>query len=165
LKLDEAMKRLVRQQALGFVATVCPDGTPNLSPKGTVTVWDDEHLVFLDLRSPGTVQNLDSNPSMEINVVDPILRKGYRFKGDARVVGEGELDKILEFYKRERGVARERVRGAVLMQVRDAAPLISPVYDLGASEAEVATHWREHHLALQREAEVVWTIRSHARQG
>jgi predicted pyridoxine 5'-phosphate oxidase superfamily flavin-nucleotide-binding protein len=26
------MKRVVEQQRLGFVATVCPDGTPNLSP-------------------------------------------------------------------------------------------------------------------------------------
>jgi hypothetical protein len=28
------MKRVVEQQRLGFFATVCPDGTPNLSPKG-----------------------------------------------------------------------------------------------------------------------------------
>jgi len=27
------------------VATVRPDGTPNLSPKGTTAVWDDDHLV------------------------------------------------------------------------------------------------------------------------
>jgi hypothetical protein len=29
---------------LSFVATVCPDGTPNLSPKGTTAVWDDDHV-------------------------------------------------------------------------------------------------------------------------
>jgi predicted pyridoxine 5'-phosphate oxidase superfamily flavin-nucleotide-binding protein len=33
--LTADMKRVVEQQRLGFVATVCPDGTPNLSPKGT----------------------------------------------------------------------------------------------------------------------------------
>ena len=44
--LTEDMKRVVRQQRLGFIATVCPDGSPNLSPKGTATVWDDDHLVF-----------------------------------------------------------------------------------------------------------------------
>src|SRR6266581_2563776 len=32
------MKRLVTEQRLGFVATVCPDGTPNLSPKGTTAI-------------------------------------------------------------------------------------------------------------------------------
>ena len=33
--LTEDMKRVVREQRLGFVATVGPDGTPSLSPKGT----------------------------------------------------------------------------------------------------------------------------------
>ncbi|MBK9940713.1 MAG: pyridoxamine 5'-phosphate oxidase family protein [Kouleothrix sp.] len=44
--LTPEMKRLLDEQRLGFVATVCPDGTPNLSPKGTTIVWDDDHLVF-----------------------------------------------------------------------------------------------------------------------
>lgn len=117
------MKRVVTEQSLGFVATVCPDGTPNLSPKGTVAVWDDEHLVFLALRSPGTTANIATNPAMEINVVDPILRKGYRFKGEATVVADGPLlERILDFLKREPGPARERVRVAVLMRVDRAAP-------------------------------------------
>jgi uncharacterized protein len=78
MRLSDDMQRLVREQQLGFVATVCPAGTPNLSPKGTTTVWDAEHLVFLHLHSPGTVANLQRNPGIEINVVDPIVRKGYR---------------------------------------------------------------------------------------
>src|SRR5579859_7115926 len=81
--LTSDMKRVVREQRLGYVATVCPDHTPNLSPKGTTTVWKDDYLVFADICSPGTVENLRHNPAVEINVVDPILRKGYRFKGSA----------------------------------------------------------------------------------
>jgi hypothetical protein len=42
--LTADMKRVVREQRLGFVATVCPDGTPNLSRKGppgcgTTSIW------------------------------------------------------------------------------------------------------------------------------
>ena len=42
--LTEDMKRVGREQRLGYVATVCPDGTPNLSPKGqlrggTMSTW------------------------------------------------------------------------------------------------------------------------------
>jgi len=81
--LTKDMKRVVREQRLGFVATVCPDGSPNLSPKGTTNVWDDDHLVFCDLNSPQTVANLREKPAIEVNVVDPIARKGYRFKGSA----------------------------------------------------------------------------------
>ena len=83
------MKRVVGEQRLGFVATVCPDGTPNLSSKGTTAVWDDDHLVFANIRSPGTLTNLRRNPSVEVNVVDPFVRKGYRFKGVASILDSG----------------------------------------------------------------------------
>jgi uncharacterized protein len=153
--LTDDMKRVVREQRLGFVATVCPDGTPNLSPKGTVAVWDDEHLVFVDLRSPQTLANLTANPAMEVNVVDPIVRKGYRFKGEAQILDGGELfEEILAFFERERGMEHGRARASVLMRVDRAAPLISPVYDLGVSEDEIAARWREHHLELDRHRDV-----------
>src|SRR3954465_5928781 len=101
--LTDDMKRVVLEQKLGFAATVSADGTPNLSPKGTTTVWDDDHLVFADIYSPGTVANLQHNPAIEINVVDPDVRKGYRFKGTAIVLTEGaQFDEILAFY-RQRG--------------------------------------------------------------
>lgn len=75
MRLTEEMKRLVRGQRLGYVATVCPDGTPNLSPKGTVTVWNEDYLVFADIRSPRTIANLRTNPAVEINVVTLSLGK------------------------------------------------------------------------------------------
>ena len=40
VRLTEDMKRVVNEQRLGFIASICPDGTPNLSPKGTTAVWD-----------------------------------------------------------------------------------------------------------------------------
>ena len=73
--LTPDMKRVLEEQRLGFVATVCPDGTPNLSPKGTTTAWDDDHLIFADIHSPGTIANLHHNPHVEVNVVDPLDRK------------------------------------------------------------------------------------------
>ncbi len=87
--LTEDMKRVVAEQGLGFVATVTPDGRPNLSPKGTTKVFGEDHLIFADIHSPGTVANLRTNPAIEVNVVDPIVRKGYRFKGRAEVFAEG----------------------------------------------------------------------------
>src|SRR6266496_6151577 len=90
VRLTEDMKRVLNEQRLGFIATVCPDGTPNLSPKGTTTVWDDEHLVFADIASPNSIRNLASNPAVEINVVDPFVRAGYRFKGTASLHTDGE---------------------------------------------------------------------------
>ena len=120
--LTEDMKRVVTEQRLGFVATVCPDGTPNLSPKGTTAVWDDDHIVFADVRSPATVSNLRRNPSTEINVVDPMVRKGYRFKGVASVLTEGALfERILDFYRTERSLdeSRIKIRSFVLVMISD----------------------------------------------
>src|SRR5436305_6373804 len=76
VKLTADMQRVLNEQRLGFVASVCEDGTPNLSPKGTTTVWDDEHIVFADICSPGTIANIRHHPIVEINVVDPVSRKG-----------------------------------------------------------------------------------------
>ncbi len=143
------MQRLVREQSLGFVATVRPDGTPALSPKGTTAVWDERHLVFLDIRSPGTVANLRANPNVELNVVDPILRKGYRFAGRAEVLSEGRrFDAILDRFRRERGTDTTRVRAAVLIAVTSAQPLTSPAYDDGTPEATIARRWADHHRRL-----------------
>jgi hypothetical protein len=83
VKLTADMQRILNEQRLGFVASVCEDGTPNLSPKGTTAVWDDEHIVFADICSPGTIANLRHHPVVEINVVDPVQtspRMVYRFR-------------------------------------------------------------------------------------
>ena len=157
--LTDDMQRVVREQRLGFVATVCPDGTPNLSPKGTLTVWDDDHLVFADIRSPATLRNLRINPAVEINVVDPIARKGYRFKGKAMVVDRGPLrEEVREFYSSRwidtgKDMRELELRSFVLIKVEEALPLVSPSYDDGqTTEEEIRATWWKHYQSLQPKA-------------
>jgi hypothetical protein len=139
-RLTEDMKHVVNEQKLGFIASVCPDGTPNLSPKGTMAVWDDEHLIFADICSPGTIANVQYQSIVEINVVDPVIRKGYRFKGPATIYKEGPLfEQALTFY-RNRGTVNP-IEHVVLIKVERAAPLISPIYDQGSTEEEVRERW------------------------
>jgi uncharacterized protein len=146
--LTADMKRVVEQQRLGFVATVCPDGTPNLSPKGTTAVWDDDHLIFANIRSPGTLANLRGNAHVEVNVVDPFVRKGYRFKGVASIVVSGPLyDQLLAFY-RERG-SQHAIREIVMIQVHTAQPIDSPAYDLGLTEEEVRDRMERYFQSLR----------------
>ena len=75
-KLTPAMRTVIETHSLGYVASVDPDGTPNLSPKATMLALDDEHIAFGDLRSPNTVRNLSTQPVVEINFVDVFARKG-----------------------------------------------------------------------------------------
>lgn len=150
MRLTEDMKRVVLEQRLGFVATVTPNGRPNLSPKGTTTVLDDEHLMFADIASPGTVANLTGSAFVELNVVDPIRRKGYRFKGKGEVHRTGDVfERGLEVLE-QRGYTtpRERIRCVVVITVDEAAPLVSPVYATGAQEAAVVASWLEHYRNL-----------------
>jgi hypothetical protein len=145
--LTTEIKEFIKKEKLGFVATVCPDGTPNLSPKGTTTVWDDDHLVFADIHSPGTVGNLLNNPSIEINVVDVFLRKGYRFKGIGQVLSQGFLfEEVLSFYKA--AGSRHTIKNIVLIKVERVLPLTSPAYDTGISEADVIERWRSYWIAM-----------------
>jgi predicted pyridoxine 5'-phosphate oxidase superfamily flavin-nucleotide-binding protein len=144
------MKQMLDEQRLGFVATVCPDGTPNLSPKGTTAAWDGDHLVFADIHSPGTIANLRRNPHVEVNVVDPFARKGYRFKGTADVLTAGaQYDAIVSFY-RQRG-SRAIIQAVALIRVSFAAPLVSPAYDDGTSEADIRSHWERHYASLHHD--------------
>ena len=147
--LTDDMQRVVLEQRLGLAATVSPDGTPNLSPKGT-TVLEDEHLLFADIASPQTARNLQTTPAIEINVVDPLVRKGYRFKGTATVHTEGEvLERALALYV-SLGLSdyRDRIRGVVLVKVEQALPLTSPIYDLGFTEEEVRKQYAAHFRRL-----------------
>ena len=54
VEFTDDIKNLLAKQKLGFVATVSPDNTPNLSPKGTIIVWNDD-LIFADIKSPNTM--------------------------------------------------------------------------------------------------------------
>ena len=133
--LTEDMKRLVDEQQLGFHATVCPDGSPNLSPKGSTRVWDDDHLFFADICSPQTTANIRAGSLIEVNVVDPFVRKGYRFKGPA-VIHEPGSTVFSEGIARMRAAGSklaERVEAIVVIEVQRAAPLVSPAYDDGAT--------------------------------
>lgn len=146
--LTEDMKRVIRDFGPAFVATVCPDGTPNLSPKGTTTVWDDSHLIFANIASPVTMANLEANPAVEINVVDPVRRTGYRFKGVAAVHADGAAyTDGRQFFARERGMDPNRIRGVAIIEVTHARPIVSPAYGQGATEAEVveqfASRWEQ----------------------
>jgi predicted pyridoxine 5'-phosphate oxidase superfamily flavin-nucleotide-binding protein len=147
--LSEDMKRVVAEQKLGFAATVGADGKPNLSPKGTMLVLDDDHIMFGEIRSPATIANLAANAAMEINFIDPFSRKGYRFKGEASVVPRSAPEFATLFERFAHFQAAERIRAVVVLRVTKAAPLISPAYDTGAIEADLRKSWRAYFESIQ----------------
>lgn len=152
--LTPDMRAVIEATHLCFAATVTPDGRPNLSPKGTIGVWDDTHLFFLDIASPGTRANLSHSPWLELNIVEPLSRRGYRFFGTAELHPAGSTmynDAIRRLY----GDAPPAypVTSLILLAVERAAPVLSPAYWRVADEAALREIWRVRRDEMDREFE------------
>ncbi len=142
--ISTKIRSFVNFQKLGYVATVSSDNSPNLSPKGTIIAIDESHLAFADIRSPQTIENLRHNSSIEINVVDPISRKGFRFKGEGKIISEGtQFSEILAQYKKN-GI-KSKISAIVVVTVNKLSEVISPSYDLGMKEDELVSKWKKYY--------------------
>ena len=128
-KLADEMKALVGSQQC-FIATASPDGMPNIGPKGSTHVLDDEHIVFYELTGGRTWENLQKNPKVAVAVVDRSKMQGYRFVGKAELITEGELyegaKKLAEMLK-----TPAPPKAAVKVKVEE-------IYNLGAGGMKVA---------------------------
>jgi predicted pyridoxine 5'-phosphate oxidase superfamily flavin-nucleotide-binding protein len=127
--LDSDIRAIISETILCFAATINQDGSPNLSPKSTLKVFDDNHLIFANIASPKTTSNLKRDPRIEINCVDIFSRRGYRFKGRGVVhsIGTQIHDDLLLEIKNEHG-NNIPVIDAILIEVLEVKPVLSPAY-------------------------------------
>lgn len=101
--LTEPMKEMVANFQC-FIATVNPDGTPNIGPKRSTRVLDDEHLAFSEVTAKQTFSNVLGGSKVAIAVVDRETMRGYRFVGTPEVVTEGDLFNQSQIVLRQRGI-------------------------------------------------------------
>ena len=143
-KFDDEIRNFVNFQKLGYVATISSDGSPNLSPKGTIAILDDSRLVFANIRSPQTVENLTKNHSIEINVIDPFSRMGYRFKGIASILSGGDdFKKILDYFEKK-GI-KSKISDIIVVDVKSFSKVTSPSYDLGLKKDVLVEKWKQYY--------------------
>ncbi|AWW41570.1 pyridoxamine 5'-phosphate oxidase family protein [Streptomyces cadmiisoli] len=148
--ITDDMRMIVEQAMLSFVATVRPDGAPNLSPKGSLRVYDDQHLIFMDIASPNTMRNLAADPRVEVNTIDVFRRRGYRFTGTATIVppGAAAYEELKDWLLALNGPGYP-ANEAVLIRVEQALPILSPAYDFGAAEEEqLRSSWSGRYAAV-----------------
>ncbi len=89
-KLTREMKEMIAAQQC-FVATVNADGTPNVGPKRSTRVLDDEHLLYNEVTGKQTWSNVGSGSKVAIAVVDREHLTGFRFVGTPEVVTSGKI--------------------------------------------------------------------------
>lgn len=107
----------------GLIATSAPSGTPNVVPKGSLKVLDEENLVYADLFGGKTTENIKNNPTVAISVVDFEGMKGYQLKGKASLIDSGAVyEKIVKTIEKL-PMDLPKPRYAVKIQVKE-------IYDL-----------------------------------
>lgn len=110
-KLTGEMKTLFEKQ-LAVVATASKQGIPNIGPKGSVHVIDDETLCYAESTGEKTLRNLRENPRISVMILDREKSEGYQFKGTAQLSTSGDLfEKVTKRQQeRKRGVPKCVVR-------------------------------------------------------
>ena len=130
------IRSFLDRHRLAYVATVSPDNMPNVSPKGTISYWDENTIMFAEIRSPDTIRNIESNPHTEISTIDPLSRKGYLFRGRCKILRDGAIfDNAISQY-RKRGV-KSPIRAIIMVDIYETSKVTSPLYDMGISEEEI----------------------------
>ncbi|RZF25463.1 pyridoxamine 5'-phosphate oxidase family protein [Paraburkholderia sp. UYCP14C] len=146
IEITADAEAIIKGAILSFVATVNKDGTPNLSPKASLTVRNGK-LYFADIASPGTLRNLNLNPAVEINVVDIFQRRGYRFNGQAFILPPGEIEYLMiaDWIRLING-PEYPVEHVVRVDVSSISPLLSPAHifaDPPRSQDEIEKTYRQ----------------------
>ena len=143
MTLPQSAKDMIRDFSLGFVATIDEHGHPAVSPKGTFLVLDDNTIAFGEIRSPGTLANLERLARTEVNFIDPFKRKALRVAGPVQIVerGSAEFETHIDKWHTVWGELANRVNALVVITAERIKPISTPPYDDGATEEEmIATY-------------------------
>ncbi len=110
---------------MGWVATATKEGLPNVTPKGSVRVLDDQHVIFADLFSLKTRQNLEQNPRVAVTVIDRGNSQGLPDQGNGRtgLVGsalrpDGRANEAISPFTAPADVCRQDRGGVCLRSIR-----------------------------------------------
>ncbi len=117
-KLTAEAKKIIGEFGPALIATASKLGKPNVSPKGSFRVLDDEHVIFANIASPRTMANLKENPQLTAIIFDRSTRKGCRIWGKAEVLNSGDLFDTVSAEFAPRGM---KVKHVVKVTVEEAA--------------------------------------------
>lgn len=91
-RLTEAVLRAIDDAVLCWLATVSPDGVPNVSPKEIFRADGDEALLIAHVASPVSVANLRARPDVCVSFIDVFRQEGFKIVGRAALAEPGEPD-------------------------------------------------------------------------
>lgn len=120
-KLTDAMKEIIEKQ-LAYVSTVSNEGMPNIGPKRSMRILDENTLIYNENTGKQTMNNILVNGKVAVAYADWAKLDGYRFVGKAEVFTEGKYyDEAVEWAKGKMGAPK----AAVIIHIEDVYTLRS----------------------------------------
>ncbi|MCP3938814.1 MAG: pyridoxamine 5'-phosphate oxidase family protein [Actinomycetia bacterium] len=117
--ITQEHRDLIDEVGLCYAATVGGDGSPNVSPKGSLLVIDDDYLAFADIMSPHTRKNLEGGSRVALMVCQPATFAGFQFKGTAELSTSGEVYDMLAKAIADKGLELPPIQNAVRVRVEE----------------------------------------------
>ena len=75
----------------GMVATASKDGVPQISMKGSVTVYDEQTLAYWERSKRSALKNVNENPNILVFYRNPGERLNWRFHGTTIIHETGDI--------------------------------------------------------------------------
>jgi PPOX class probable F420-dependent enzyme len=92
-KLNENQAKLLTDPNIAVVATIRPDGTPQVTP--TWVDWDGEHVLVNTAEGRAKADNLRRDPRMSVFVLDPAnIYNWVSITGPVELTNEGAEEHI-----------------------------------------------------------------------
>lgn len=121
--ISPELREMIEKERLVFAATVGKDGTPNVSPKGSIRVWDEDNLIFVERNSRRTRENLKDNSSIALVVLDKEASKGFQIKGQAELIDKGPVFEQVDKTEKSRTPYRGPFNYVIKIAVAEIFPI------------------------------------------
>jgi len=92
-KITQEMKEVIEKTRGWAFATSTKEGIPNVVPIHFIKIVSDNEIMFVDIFMKKTLENIKQSPYVALSVWDwdATPRKGYQFKGQAKIETSGSL--------------------------------------------------------------------------
>ncbi len=90
-EMTKALENALVDRSPCLVATASAKGVPDVSYRGSVMVFDEEHLAFWERAKGETLDDLEENPHVCVIYRNAETRLGWRFYGVAAVLRDGAV--------------------------------------------------------------------------
>lgn len=95
-EMRELLNNALEDGCYSYVGTASRDGRPQISMRGSLSVYDSETLAFWERSRRSSLDNVNENPQVVIFYRNPDKRINWRFHGVATLHESGEVrDKVM----------------------------------------------------------------------